>query len=113
MSEVWVVSENFAERALIVAELTEEGFHARGLESLPDLFSAIATGTAPRVLVLDAQASVLDSVKWEAIRSLMPATHTLLIVGAGIEPLPATAVMRRPFSIGELVGKIESLMRMP
>ncbi len=108
MYAVWVVSANDVERVLIVAQLAEE-FQARGFESPADLFAGLLQETPPRVLVVDPRQLELDGAKWEAIRSLAPSARTLLILGAGVTPLTADVLLHRPFSIHELVGKIERL----
>ncbi len=108
-SIIWVVSENTNERALIVAQLEEEGFEARGFESLADLFAALAVET-PRLLVIDTMDLGLDTGKWEAVRMLTRSVRTILITPAGTSALPADLVLPRPFSIGELVGKIDLII---
>jgi DNA-binding response OmpR family regulator len=111
MTTVWVVSANTNERALMVAQLAEEGFDARGLETLSNLFAALAQEPAPHVLVIDAGTTGLDAAKWDAVKQLASASNTLTLEPAGALRPSADAVLRRPFSIGELVGKIESLIK--
>ncbi len=111
MDVVWVVSGQTVERALIVAQLAEEGSQARGFESLADLFAALTQETPPRVLVIDPLQLQLDEANWERIGSLALSTRTLLILSAGVTPHPADSTLRRPFSIHELVGKIRQVDR--
>jgi DNA-binding response OmpR family regulator len=106
---VWVVTANPIDRALIVAQLSEEGFQAQGLESISDLFAHNPV-TLPAALILDMGDSGLDADKWGAIRSLAPSARTILLKRAGGTAFSADLVLERPFSIGELVGKIGTLL---
>ncbi len=103
---VWVISTNTTERALIVALLTEEGFEARGFDSVSELMMSLAEGQSPQVLVLDAGEINLADDEWNRVKMLAPAAQTILITGLLPSPLAADQVLRRPFSIGELVSKI-------
>jgi DNA-binding response OmpR family regulator len=107
---VWVLSTNPTERALIVAELAEEGFAARGFESVTDLMADLAVGQTPDVLILDAGEVKLAPDTWKAISSRAPAARTIVITGLLGSSLPADRVVRRPFSIGELADKIKAMM---
>ncbi len=108
MNTVWIVSANRVERALMVAELDEEGFDARGFEALSDLYAAMSEEPSPTLLVVDPHELGLDDSRWEAIRSLAPRTRTLIILRTGAALLPADGTLRRPFSIGELIGRIKT-----
>ncbi len=107
---VWVLSTNPTERALIVAELAEEGFAARGFESVSDLMTGLAVGQTPDALILDAGEVELAPDTWKAIRARAPAARTIVITGLLGGSPPADQVVRRPFSIGELANKIKAKM---
>ncbi len=110
MPTIWFVSANLNERALSVAQLAEEGFEARGFESLAELFAALAAET-PDVLIVEALDTDLEASKWATVRILAPSTRTLLLTRAAGPSFPAEAVLLHPFSIGELVGKIRASIK--
>ncbi len=107
---VWVLSTNPTERALIVAELAEEGFAARGFESVSDLMAGLAVGQTPGVLIIDTGEVEVAPDMWNAIRARAPAARTIVITGLLGGALLADQVVRRPFSIGELANKIKVMM---
>lgn len=93
----------------MVAELAEQGFLARGFDSVSELMAGLATGQRPDVLVVDAESPELTSDRWKAIRARTPAAQTLLITGLLGTTLIADRVLRRPFSIGELANRIKDM----
>ena len=107
-ASVFVVTPNLNARALVVAELSEDGFDALGIESFAELFAELAGGAKPRVVVLDVALGLNDD-KLQAMKTLAPRAEIIVISGVGGPAVTANQVLRRPFTIRDLMSKIKRI----
>ena len=109
MKTVLVVGRDWKFRALLRAQLREEGFEARGFESLTDVFPELSSaGTAPAALIFDtadAPQPELDSL------ASLKAPCPVVVVATADESIaaPQARVLRRPVAIGALVTELRAL----
>ncbi len=109
MPVVFVIATEWKLRAAVRAELRERGIDALGLDLAEDVGRALASGTMPAVVVLEANAGLADD---PAIGDLVTRVPTVL-VASRVETvaLPrVAAVFYRPVRIGEIVGKVSELL---
>jgi len=109
MNTILVVGRDWKFRALLRAQLREEGFEARGFESLTDVFpESSGPGPAPAALIFDtveapqAELDLLASLK---------AGCPVVVVAAVDESVaaPQARILRRPIAIAALVGELRAL----
>ena len=102
------------------AELREHGIEALGMESAEDAGRALASGTMPAAIVLEATAEILAN---EAMQTLLRRVPSVLIASrTETVPLPDTssdatgsgsrivAVFYRPVRIAEIVERVRDLL---
>lgn len=113
---VWVVNRDHWPRALIVAELGERGFEARGYEDLGDAMVDLYRlfRDTPAALVLDSRDQPSDV---PTLRALLAAGVPVLLVRSAlestepqIEELPWAMVLRRPVSVGKICDSVEHII---
>ena len=109
MPTVFVIGEDWTLRTLVRAELCEHGIEALGMASPDEAAQAIATGTVPSAVVLDATplggaAAALD---------FLPRSVPVLVVTSQGAPAPAwaAAVLSKPVQVGEIVSRVETLLK--
>jgi len=102
-------------RTMVRAELREAGVEALGMESLADAERAIAEGTMPTVIVLEAR--LLDAAEraWETLAKRIPvvlvASRTESPQASGPAMKNAAAVLYRPVRIAEIVAQVKQLLQ--
>lgn len=109
MPVVFVIATDWKLRAAVRAELRELGVDALGMDSAEDVGWALAGGTMPAVVVLEANAGLADD---PAMQSLIVKVPTILVASrTETVPLPrVAAVFYRPVRIGEIVEKVSELL---
>ena len=100
---VLVVGRNWKLRALLRAQLREEGFEALGFETLADAESEAADAAA---LLLDTTGDQPSG--WQQVlRRLAAQLPAMVIAGASEEvDLPGGKVLRRPLSVADIVRAV-------
>lgn len=103
MPVVFVVARDWMLRAGVRAELRDRGIEALGMESSKDVGTALAQGTAPSAIVLDATE---DGTEDPALQQLARRVPVVLIASRTLKsfPFPAAAVLNRPVRIGDVVA---------
>lgn len=103
MPVVFVVARNWMLRAGVRAELRERGIEALGMESSEDVGKALAEGTTPSAIVLDATEETPENPAFQQLARLVP---VVLIASRTLKspPFPAAAVLNRPVRIGDVVA---------
>ena len=109
MPVVFVIARDWKLRAAVRAELRERGIDALGMDAADDVGRALAGGTMPAVVVLEANAGLADD---PAMQSLVVKVPTILVASrTETVPLPrVAAVFYRPVRIGEIVEKVSELL---
>ncbi len=109
MPTVFVIGEDWTLRSLVRAELREHGIEALGMASPAEAAQAIATGTIPSAVVLDA--TPLGSAA--AALEFLPRSVPVLLVTSPGAPAPewAAAVLSKPVRVGEIVASVENLLK--
>ena len=109
MPTVFVIGEEWTLRSLVRAELREHGIEALGMETPGQAAQAIATGTVPSAVVLDA-----TPPGWAAAAmDFLPRSVPVLVVTSPGAPAPAwaAAVLSKPVQVGEIVSRMEKLLK--
>jgi DNA-binding response OmpR family regulator len=109
MPVVFVIAKDWKLRAAVRAELRERGIDALGMDSAEDAGRALAGGTMPAVVVLEANAELAGDV---AVQSLVGRVPTILVASrTETVALPrVAAVFYRPVRIEEIVAKVSELL---
>jgi DNA-binding response OmpR family regulator len=110
MPVVFVIARDWALRTGVRAELRERGMEALGMESASEAGAAITAGEVPAVVVIEA---VSDIAGDPAIQQLVERVPTILVAsGTETVPLPPVdTVFYRPVRIGEIVARVQELLR--
>jgi DNA-binding response OmpR family regulator len=110
MPVVFVIARDWALRTGVRAELRERGIEALGIESASEAGAAIAAGEMPAVVVIEATSEVAGDPAIQRLVERVPA----ILVASRTEtvPLPPVdTVFYRPVRIGEIVARVEELVR--
>lgn len=110
MAVVFVLARDWTLRTSVRAELVEAGIHALGMDSPQDAGQALASGQFPAAAVVEATAGLADV---PAISEMISRVPTVLVASRAEKlDLPAAAaVVYRPVRIGEIVRKVQELVR--
>ncbi len=127
MPTVFVIGKDWRLRSLVRAELREHGVEALGMETLDDAGRAIASGTMPTVVVIDATSdaglklgatAAEKAAEEEAALRMLAKRVPVVIVASHTEIAPelsaaanAAAVLYKPVSVGEVVARVEDLLK--
>ena len=110
MPVVFVIARDWTLRTSVRAELREAGIDALGMESADDAGKALASGQLPSAVVLEAVNGLADDPRIASLVERVPA----ILIASRTErvPLPpVAAVLYRPVRIGEIVAKLQGLVR--
>jgi DNA-binding response OmpR family regulator len=109
MPTVFVIGEDWTLRSLVRAELRDHGIEALGMASPDEAAQAIATGTIPSAVVLDATQLGGAAAALEFLSRSVP----VLVVTSPGAPAPAwaAAVLSKPVQVGEIVSRVEKLLK--
>lgn len=115
MDEVLLIAADWKFRALLRAQLLEEGFEVRSWPSLEyALAYLLRGGEPPQVIVLDAESVEAESQKVSDLWRLAGRVPLLICGGASSrtlveqESLPAAEILVRPFRIRDVVRAVHS-----
>jgi DNA-binding response OmpR family regulator len=109
MPTVFVIGKDWKLRSLVRAELRERGVEALGLETPEEAAQAVAGGTLPSAVVLDATIPSSEP----ATLAFLPRSVPVLVVTSPGAPAPewAAAVLAKPVQVGEIVASVENLLK--
>jgi DNA-binding response OmpR family regulator len=109
MPIVFVIGEDWTLRSLVRAELRERGVEALGMETPDEAAQAVAAGTVPSAVVLDATPLGSKTLVLE----FLPRSVPVLVVTSPGAPAPAgaAAVLFKPVRVGEIVASVENLLK--
>jgi DNA-binding response OmpR family regulator len=106
---VYVIAPDWTMRTAVRAELREMGIEALGMDSAEDAGRAMASGTLPNVVVLEATEEFLGDIR---IQNLVRRFPAVMIASRTVKvSLPDTAdVLYRPVRIAEIVARVTELL---
>lgn len=106
---VYVIARDWTMRTAVRAELREMGIEALGMDSAEDSGRAMASGTLPNVVVLEATEELLGDLR---IQNLVRRFPAVMIASRTVKvSLPDTAdVLYRPVRIAEIVARVTELL---
>jgi DNA-binding response OmpR family regulator len=107
MKTVLVVGRDWKFRALLRAQLREEGYDALGFETLREAESEAAGAAALVFDTTDAQPA-----DWQpALQRLAAQLPVVVVAGATEEAnVPGAKVLRRPLSVADILGAVRKLV---
>lgn len=119
--DVLLVMPDTRLRALISAQLQEEGYDVLPVSSLMQAFRLLQRGVAPRLIVLEALGLHEYGEDILALMRLTPAPVLLLTSAMQENPVSEDqlrarsqlTILRRPFAISDLVKKVNALLHRP
>ena len=117
MGEILLIAADWQLRALVRAQLLEEGFEVRALPTLETaLAHLVHGGEQPRLTILDTQDVGIEA---RAVRDLWRLTGEapLLLCGnalgqasLGQEGMPPARLLLRPFRVGDVVQEVRRML---
>jgi hypothetical protein len=109
--DVMLISSRWPDRALLRAQLIEEGFEVIAVDTWPIPGTYRRPGMTPRLVLIDLQELPSPRETLDEVRSMLPVDRVLVMTALG--SLPAEEMRRfgynvveRPTSIGEVVRSI-------
>jgi len=106
MQTVLVVGRDWKFRALLRAQLREEGFEALGFETLEEATDAMANSTADAIVLDTTDARAAELAQLPALSQKLP---LLVVAPAGLPlSLPADQILRRPVQLGQVAAALAS-----
>lgn len=121
MDEIYMVEDDENIRELVLYALKANGFTARGFETAPELFSALAADAPPALILLDVMLPGQDGLsilKQLRQRAQAPAIPVIMLTAKGSEydkvrglDMGADDYVTKPFGITELISRIRAVLR--
>lgn len=118
MSQILIAGKDWQARALLRAQLLEEGFEVEAHETIPDALAALAPDTSlPDLLIADISASDEPSADVEALSAwsrkipIWVIASRTYIVEKGLRGHGFGMILLRPVDVGELVGQIKQRLQ--
>lgn len=113
--DVLVVGPEWPERALLRAQLIEEGYDVVAVDSWPIPRLYRRAGMKPSVLLIDLHDLPTPRETLDEIRLVWPAQRVLVVAALGTLPVEQVRgfgfnVVERPISIGEIVRSVARLL---
>lgn len=110
MKTILVVGRDWKFRALLRAQLREEGFDALGFETLSDAIEELnRTAPPPSVVVFDTtDAAAPEKAQLAGLAERVP----VLVLASAQEPLEAAGwrVLRRPVQLSDVMAEVKALV---
>ena len=118
MSRILLAGKDWQARALLRAQLLEEGFDVEAYEIIPEALAQLEAGTSlPNLLVADISASDQPSADVEALSTWSRRIPTWIIasqtyiVKKGLRGHGFEMILLRPVDVGELVEQIKQRLQ--
>jgi DNA-binding response OmpR family regulator len=120
VGEILLIAADWQLRALVRAQLLEEGYAVRALPSLEiALVHLLRSDGQPRLTIVDTQGLQVEARQLAELRRLTGQTPLILcggVSGGGAlaqEGLSPTEVLLRPFRVGDLVAQVRKVLACP
>jgi hypothetical protein len=120
VGEILLIAAGWRLRALVRAQLLDEGYSVRALPTIESALAVLSqSGEQPRLAILDTQGLMIDA---ERISDLWQVTgQAPLILCGGVwnrgslsqGDLPPARVLLRPFCVGDLVEQAKRVLICP
>ncbi len=114
MSQILIAGKDWQARALLRAQLLEEGFKVEAHETIPDAIAALGPGTnLPGLFIADISASDEPSADVDALSAwsrrvpIWIIASRTYIVDKGLRGHGFELIMLRPVDVNELVDQIK------
>jgi DNA-binding response OmpR family regulator len=109
MKTIFVVGQEWSFRALLRAQLREEGYRALGLATLGEAAEALVSSPAPALLVFDTAGAAPGEIQRQ-LPALAARLPVLVVAGAQEEvPVRVQRLLRRPLQIAGIVQAVKEL----
>jgi DNA-binding response OmpR family regulator len=120
VGEILLIAADWQLRALVRAQLLEEGYSVTAAPSLEiALAHLVRSGEQPRLTILDTQESEVDAGVLSGLWRLSGGAPLILCGGAfnraelSQEGLPPVQVLLRPFRVADLVEQVRKVLACP
>lgn len=119
MTQICIVGRDWKFRALVRAELREQGYEALGLETLDEVGKAVAAGElSPAAIVFDLSETDDRDRDLSTLRSLALSLPVILIASHSNLPdsstVPASVTtLFRPLTVADIVSHVRARMEKP
>ena len=114
MSQILIAGKDWQARALVRAQLLEEGFEVEAYETISEALTVLASARRPPdILIADISASNNPSREVEALASWSGRVRIWIIasrgfiIEKGLEGHGFEMILLRPVDVGELVDQIK------
>ncbi len=118
MEEILLIAADWKFRALVRAQLLEEGYSVKAVLSPQMAFAhLVRTGERPRLVILDTQDTAIDIPQLRQLWQLTDPAPLIVCCGAldraalQQAEMPPVKVMGRPFRVGDLVHEVQKVLR--
>ena len=119
MSQVLIAGKDWQARALLRAQLLEEGFEVEAYETIPEALAALASGAShPDLFIADVSASDEPSADVQALATWSRKVPIWIIasrtytIEKGLRGHRFEMILLRPVDVGELVDQIKQRLEL-
>ena len=114
--DVVLLAADWRPRALLRAQLIEDGFEVCAVDVWPAMVAQFGSGGLPSVAVVDLDGLAEPGRVLEALRELMDPRRVIVLAAAATVPQARIErlgfrVIRRPFQIGQVVAAAKKIVR--
>jgi hypothetical protein len=112
-ADVLLLDAEWPSRALVRAQLLDEGFEALGTDTWPMARRVLLSGVRPRLVIVNLHGLPDAQNVLNELSALVESSHVLLIAGAGSTELAGRFpghVLRRPIPIASIVATAARLI---
>ena len=113
--DVMLLAADWRERAMLRAQLLEDGYDVVAIDAWPSRLSR-APGTTPQLLIVDLHGLPKPDVVLDEVRGLVPAERVLVIAGIGTVSSERIAqlgyrMVKRPVRLGDLTEIVATILQ--
>jgi hypothetical protein len=114
--EIVLLGPEWPERALLRAQLLEEGYDVVATDAWPIPRQYLRSGMKPRLLIVDLQGLPEPREALDEVRAVIPPDHVLVVTALGTITADEIAhfgfhVIKRPIRVADIVTAARGLLR--
>jgi hypothetical protein len=114
--DVVLIGPEWPERALLSAQLIEEGYHVVATDAWPIPRQFLRSGLKPRALIVDLHGLPEPREALDEIRGVIPAERVVVVTALGTISADEVRtlgfrVVSRPVTVGNIVAAVAALLR--